>query len=659
MGSAISILLLGISFGLVYFLLAAGMTLTMGLLRVVNMSHGAIYLFSGYCGVWFYTITGGWGWGLLFGTLVGAAVGFLLEVIFLRRLYSNPAGQVLLTIGFIYILQNVVQWIWGGFPVSVPSVPFLRGSVTIGDTNVPLSRFFIIAVGIIIAIAVWLIQDKTKVGAMVRAGMDNGEISSAMGLDKKKIFLFVFVLGSAIAGFAAMVGGTLTGLESSTSWSILMSAIIVVVIGGAGSIPGALIGGLALGIINSFGSAYFPMLSSYIMYVVLIIILVVRPQGIMGRKQDVNKADDSYSNMAAVQKRKFDHFMLGENWSGATKGKFVTYKLFPYIAVLVVMVLIPFFMSSFNVTMMTKVMIYALFAMSLDIVMGYTGNRSFGHAAYFGMGAYCVALVPKFTGITNFWLILLITIVACAVLSAIIGYFTLRLSGTNFLLVTMAFCQLLNVIASKWTTVTGGTDGIVGIKYPELGGFLDNLIGKWNGVKVFYFTLIIFVICFVLLHFIAHSSFGKTLLGIRGNEGRMRAIGFNTWLMKYCGIIIAGIFAGIAGLLFAYAYRAVTPSVLALETSALPMLMIIMGGGATLWGPALGALVITFVQTYSGIIAAERWPLILGILYVVCVMFLKRGFSPWLQRFWDFVGTKVFRKEIAANAKSSDHKEVE
>ena len=649
MGGAISILLLGISFGLVYFLLAAGMTLTMGLLRVVNMSHGAIFLFAGYSGVWLYTVTGGWLWGVLFGTLVGAALGFLLEVIFLRRLYSNPAGQVLLTIGFIYILQNLVQWIWGGFPVAVPTVPFLTGAVEIGGTKVPLSRFFIIAVGLIIAIAIWLIQDKTKIGAMVRAGMDNGEISAAMGLDRKKIFLLVFVLGSAIAGFAAMIGGTLTGLESSTSWSILLNAIIVVVIGGAGSIPGALIGGLGLGIINSFGSAYFPMLSSYIVYIVLIIMLVLRPQGIMGRKQDIDKADDSYSAMGATRRKTFVPYMIKPHFTEkGVLAKYKGYVAFPYVIVGIIAFLLPLMLSTFQVTMMTKVIIYALFAMSLDVVMGYAGNRSFGHAAYFGMGAYCVALIPKYLGVTNFWLILLIAIVICAILAAVIGYFTLKLKGTNFLLVTMAFCQLLNVIAAKWTKVTGGTDGIVGIKYPQLGGFLDNMIGKWNGTKIYYFVLIIFALCFVLLYIIMHSSFGTTLLGIRGNEGRMRAIGINTWSMRFTGVIIAGIFAGIAGVLFAYSYKAVTPSVLALETSALPMLMVIMGGGATLWGPALGALVIIMVQTYAGIIVPDRWPLILGILYVVCVMFLKGGFSPLLTRFWEWVGSRLFKKEISA-----------
>ncbi|MGI6071889.1 MAG: ABC transporter permease [Lachnospiraceae bacterium] len=648
MGNAISILVLGISFGLVYFLLASGMTLTMGLLRVVNMSHGAIYLFAGYCGVWFYQVTGGWLWGVLFGTLVGALLGLFLEVVFLRRLYNSPPSQVLLTIGFINILQNIVQWIWGGYPAAVPSPPFVKGAVEIGSVKIPTSRFFIIVVGIILAALIWYIQDKTKLGATVRAGMDNGEIASAMGLDRKKIFLLVFVLGSMVAGFASMIGGTLTGLELSTGWSILLNSIIVVVIGGTGSIPGALIGGLLLGIVNSFGSAYFPMFASYIVYVVLIVILVVRPQGIMGRKQDIDKASDDYSNMSAVYKRKFEPYMLGESMTFGTKAKLGVFKATPFCLALIVLAVLPFITSTFTVTMLTKVLIYALFAMSLDIVMGFMGNRSLGHAAFFGMGAYCVALLNRFWQIKNFWLVLLITIVICAVLSAIIGYFTLKLKGSNFLLVTLAFCQLMNVIASKWTNVTGGTDGIVGIPRPSFGPAIDERIGKWDGTKVYFFTLIVFVICFAVMYLIVNSAYGKSLTGVRGNESRMRAVGFNTWVLRFTSVILAGIFAGIAGILYSYSYRAVTPSVLGIETAALPMLMIIMGGGGTLWGPAISAAVIIFVQTYSGSVAPDRWPLILGVLYVVCVLFLKGGFASLLRRFYDWVGTKVFKKEMNA-----------
>ncbi len=652
MGQFISILVLGIANGLVLFLLASGMTLTMGLLRVVNMSHGAMYMFAGYCGVWVYQVTGSWVIAVLSGGVVGGLLGLFLETCFLRRLYKTPANQVLLTIGFINIIQNITQWIWGGNPTDAPIPEFLRPSVQVGSAEIQYFRFFVIAFGIIICAAIWLMQDKTKIGAMVRAGMDNSEIASTLGLNNRKIFTFIFVLGSAIAGLTSLLGGRMTGLSMGTGWSILLKAIIVVVVGGAGSIPGALIAGLFLGIVDAFGQGYFPMLSSYLFYIVLIIVLVIRPQGIMGRKMDVDKASDDYSNMTAAKARSFTPAML--EGTGVSGAKVMTYKLIPYIFVLAVLVVLPLVTGTYTTTILTKVLVYALFAMSLDVVMGYTGNRSFGHAAFFGMGGYTVGLLLEHFDFTNFWLVLLITIVVCAVLSAIIGWFTLRLSGTNFLLVTMAFGQLLSSVASKWSAVTNGADGIVGIKRPDFGEFLNNIVGKWTGTKFYFFVLIVFVICFLLLHRFMRSSFGHTLLSIRGNEGRMRALGYNTWSLKYTGVILAGVFAGIAGLLYAYTYKNVTPDIFALESSALPMLMVIMGGGATLWGPALGAAVIILVKNYAGIWMPERWPLILGALYVVCVMFLKNGFAPHLRRLWDWVGTKFFAKELAKKAEAKE-----
>ena len=646
------ILVLGIANGLVLFLLASGMTLTMGLLRVVNMSHGAMYMFAGYCGVWVYQVTGSWVIAVLSGGVVGGLLGLFLETCFLRRLYKTPANQVLLTIGFINIIQNITQWIWGGNPTDAPIPEFLRPSVQVGSAEIQYFRFFVIAFGIIICAAIWLMQDKTKIGAMVRAGMDNSEIASTLGLNNRKIFTFIFVLGSAIAGLTSLLGGRMTGLSMGTGWSILLKAIIVVVVGGAGSIPGALIAGLFLGIVDAFGQGYFPMLSSYLFYIVLIIVLVIRPQGIMGRKMDVDKASDDYSNMTAAKARSFTPAML--EGTGVSGAKVMTYKLIPYIFVLAVLVVLPLVTGTYTTTILTKVLVYALFAMSLDVVMGYTGNRSFGHAAFFGMGGYTVGLLLEHFDFTNFWLVLLITIVVCAVLSAIIGWFTLRLSGTNFLLVTMAFGQLLSSVASKWSAVTNGADGIVGIKRPDFGEFLNNIVGKWTGTKFYFFVLIVFVICFLLLHRFMRSSFGHTLLSIRGNEGRMRALGYNTWSLKYTGVILAGVFAGIAGLLYAYTYKNVTPDIFALESSALPMLMVIMGGGATLWGPALGAAVIILVKNYAGIWMPERWPLILGALYVVCVMFLKNGFAPHLRRLWDWVGTKFFAKELAKKAEAKE-----
>lgn len=676
MGVFVSILIQGISYGLVLFLIATGMTLTMGLLRVVNMSHGAIFLISGYVGVFVYKVSAGWAGGGLSdmlrwviaavaATLVGGILGFLIEKGLLNRLYSSPQNQVLLTIGLIYIITNVVLWMFGGEPAGAPIPEFFGRTVLIGAVTVPYIKLFIIIFGAIIAVLLWLIQDKTKLGATVRAGMDNGVIAGTLGINKKVIFTAVFVIGSAIAGLSSIVGGTLITMDQSTSWNVLLNSIIVVVVGGAGSIQGALLSGLLLGIIDAFGMAYCPVLTSFLFYIVLIIVLVIRPQGLLGRKADVDKASDDYTTNRVMHTPTFAPFMLGSNIPGKLKTKLNAYKAAPYIFVLIVAIVLPFITGASTQNILAQVLVYILFAASLDVVMGYTGNRSFGHAAYFGMGAYVVGLLGKHFNITSFWIILPVTIIACAILSAIIGYFTLRLSGTNFLLVTMAFGQLLYALAAKLNKITGGTDGLIGVYRPNF-GFGAEACEKWDSFwmkrapkgewyskfftpnfRIYFFILIVVIICFLLLKRFMKSSFGASLLGVRGNEGRMRALGYNTWKLRYTGIIVAGIFAGIAGMLYAYLYKTLVPSLFALETSAMPMLMVIMGGGGTLWGPALSATIIMLAKNYSTSLIGERWPLVMGIIFVLCVIFLPNGLSPYLKKFWAWVGSKIFKKEMA------------
>jgi branched-chain amino acid transport system permease protein len=580
--------------------------------------------------------TGSWILSVIAGGALAAVLGLMLEIGFLRRLYKHPTDQVLLTIGFIHIIENISHWIWGGFPVGVP-VPglFYGSSVVLGNVGIPAFRFFIIGFGILMAVLLWLLQDKTRIGAVVRAGMDNREVAGALGLNVRLLFTAIFVLGSAIAGISSMIGGTLTGINMATGWEVLLNSIIVVVIGGTGSIQGALLGGVIIGLVNAFGTAYFPDFASFIIYFVLIIILLIKPSGLLGRKMDVNRAVEGAASADAGKGRhRTSHeavLPLGANKLAVYAGRWA-----PYLFVLLILVVLPNFIGTYTQSMMTRVLIYALFAMSLDVVMGYAGLPSFGHAAFFGMGGYAVGLLATQTSISSFWILLLLTLLICAALSAVIGYFTLRLSDTYFLMVTMAFGQLLYVVATKWYTLTGGTDGLNGIPHPDL-GFSVN----WTSGKVYYFTLVIFLICYYLLSRFMRSSFGRALLGVRENEGRMRCLGFNTWALKYCGVIIAGVFAGVSGLLYAYAYGTMVPGNFALETSALPMLMVIMGGHSTLWGPAFAAMAIVLVQNYAGIYMPDRWPLVLGVLYVLCVMFLRGGFARYLTDAWDWVCDRV------------------
>jgi len=280
--------------------------------------------------------------------------------------------------------------------------------------------------------------------------------------------------------------------------------------------------------------------------------------------------------------------------------------------------------------MMTKVLIFALFAMSLDIIMGYTGLLSLGHAAYFGVGGYTVGILITKGGIDSFWIIAPCAILIAAITAAILGIIALRASGIYFLLVTFALSMLLNSIAIKWYSLTQGTDGFPGLLRPDLG--LPWL--HWSTTSFYFFVLLACIICFYLMYRFTKSPFGRALQGIREAEPRMRALGYNTWLYKYIAFIVAGAFAGIAGMFFAYHNGYVSPVNLGILYSGLVMLICIIGGLGTLWGPIIGALVIILVEYFSSIYVPERWPLILGGVFVLSVIFLRGGIGPHLFRIW-------------------------
>lgn len=636
MGTVLAIFIQGLSYGLIFFLLAAGMTLTMGLMRIVNMSHGALYMVGAYIGLKVYEVTNrNYVLAVLGGAAAAGVLGMLMEVGFLRRLYKKESSQVLVTIGFIYILQNLVMWVFGTFPLMAPMPDLFLMSVPVGDIYINYYRFFIIGFGLVMALLLWLLQDKSRLGARVRAGMDNREIAGALGINLRVLFTGVFALGSLVAGLCGVVGSPLTGVSYMVGWSALLYALIVVVIGGTGSIQGALVGGVLLGLVNAFGAAYFSRFSDFLMYGLLIVILLFRPSGLLGRKMAGHGGDHDLEKASPAKKKRKSVLAAKPVLTRAetTGAKARLHRLIPYLFVLAVLTIVPPFTSEFTQGVLASVLIYAIFAMSLDLIMGYTGLISFGHAVYFAFGGYAIGLLMVKVGITSFWILLPAAIGITAIAAAIIGYICLRVSGVYFLLVTMAFGQLLTAASTKWTSLTGGTDGLPGIDFPSLGFSFE-----WTDLNFYYFAFALFVVTYIVLHRVANSSFGRTLVGIRDNEPRMRSLGYNTWAIKYVAVIIAGAFAAIAGALYAWEYGSIFPHNFALEMSALPMLMVIMGGGATLWGPFLGAVVITLAQQYAAIYFFDRWPLVLGILFVLCVMFLPNGFAPYFTRMWDRMG---------------------
>lgn len=275
----------GISWGMVLFLIASGLSIVMGLMGITNLAHGALYMVGAYVGwtvavqyklnFWLAVVAGG---------VAAAAVGLFIERGFLRSLYKKPNDQVLLTFGFVYILSNIVIWVWGGNRRLQFTDPMLFGSTEIGGLPFGKDRLAIIAVGIIVAVALWWLQDRTRVGAMVRAGMDDKEMTMCLGINLNLVFTGVFLLAAFIAGGAGVIGAQLLGAYSWLGTDILLLALIVVVVGGLGSVQGSLVGGLAIGLIDTFGKALFPQMAMFTIYLAMIVILLVKPSGLLGRE---------------------------------------------------------------------------------------------------------------------------------------------------------------------------------------------------------------------------------------------------------------------------------------------------------------------------------------------------------------------------------------
>lgn len=630
------VFVLGLSYGMILFLLASGLSLTLGLMRILNLSHGALYMLGAYTGLTVATHAHSYWLGIVAGAAAAGAVGLLLEVGFLRRLYMEQTNQVLLTIGFIYIITNVVQWIWGTYPGAIPVPSLFSSSVIVGSYGIETFRLFVIGFGIFMAVLLWLFQDRTKVGAIVRAGMDNREMVSALGIKLKRVFTGIFVLGAAIAGLCGLIGAPMTGIDLGVSWNALMLSMIVVVIGGTGSVQGALLGGVLVGLVNSFGIVYFNVYADYLVYIALIVVLLIRPQGILGRKMVAPQTVQQQKPRRPKATGQPDSTTAAV--SEVPKWGALTFKYVPYLVAIVVLLVIPPFGGEYFISIMTKILIFGIFAMSLDLTMGNVGLVSFGHAVFLAAAGYTVGIMTTQYFHTSFWLNLGLALALCAGLAAVVGYITLRVSGMYFLLVTMAIGQLVALVAIKWYTRTGGTDGIVGITYPDLG-----FGGELNPITWHILVFMFFALTFVVLHRVVTSSFGRTLVGIRLNEQRMRSLGVNTWRIKYVAVIVGGVFGGLAGVLFAYNYGNVVPAYAALQMSSLPMLMVVMGGPGTLWGPCIAAGVIIMVQNYVSIWQPERWPLVLGVIFVLCVLFLKGGIAPHLDRWWTALRSFVFR----------------
>jgi len=286
----------GITLGGLYFLVASGFTLIFGLMRNVNLAHGSLYLFGGYIGYGISVATGSWILSFIAAFIIVALVGILLQILVFRRMEGQDLRQTMVTIGLSIVFADLMLWAFGGDfyqiqtpawligPIELPLMTAVKSSGEAVLLQYPLVRLVIFAASVVIGILMWLVLNRTRIGMMVRAGVDDRNILAATGVNIQLVFVLVFALGAGLAGIAGVVGGTFQSLSPGEDTRFLLASLVVVIVGGMGSIPGAALGALIIGLAEQLGSVYIPTYAIVVTFLIMVLVLALRPQGLLARR---------------------------------------------------------------------------------------------------------------------------------------------------------------------------------------------------------------------------------------------------------------------------------------------------------------------------------------------------------------------------------------
>jgi len=587
LGEFIVILLTGFANAAALFLVAAGLSIIFGVTRIVNFAHGSFYMLGAYIGYTFVsamgqTPLGFWG-AVVLAALVVGLVGALMEMLLLRRIYKSPElFQLIVTFGVILIVQDVTQWIWGTEDIVANRAPGLTGSVTIMGKLLPAFDLALIALAVIVLGGLWLVFNKTRWGTLVRAATQDRQMVGALGVNQRWLFTGVVFLGCLLAGLGGAAQIPKDGASLLMDYGILADAFVVVVIGGMGSIGGAFLAALIIGILKTFGILLFPSSTLVMMFLVMVVVLVFRPWGLLGKQE-----------------------LVGHGHSGPPEDPLRptsnTLKALGAAAVFVLLAL-PMaqqagIVDEFFLVLVTDILIAVLFAVALHFIMGPGGLVSFGHAAFFGGGAYAAALAVKYLQVPfeiGFWL----APVGAALLALLIGWFCVRLTGVYFAMLTLAFAQIAWAIVFQWGQVTGGDDGILGT-WPS----------AWasNKTTYYYITVVMVVGGILFMRKVLYAPFGYTMRAGRDSPVRTAAIGINLRRHQWFSFAMSGAIAGLAGSLFVYSKGSIFPTSMEISRSFDALLMVMLGGVQSLVGPILGASTLTYLTDLLSKSPQPQW----------------------------------------------------
>jgi len=589
------------------FLVAVGLSLIFGVTRIVNFAHGSFYMLGVYVAYSVATVMGGafgfWG-GILAAGLVVALVGVLAEFLILRRIYDAPELlQLIATFGLVLIIKDAALWIWGPEDLLGPRAPGFKGAVEIFGKAFPSYDLLLIVLGVVVLIALDAMLRKTRFGLLLRAATEDREMTDALGVNQKLLFMAVFALGSFLAG----VGGALQlprePANLNMDLAIIADVFVVVVVGGLGSLRGAFVAAVIISLVKAycigigdasvFGIDFsFSKLTLVAEFIVMALVLVFKPHGLFGTP--LAHARSALTSLPPVRLPSRAGLALS-------------------LLALVVVGVLPAFVGEYTLVLLIDMMVFALFAASLGLIIGPGGMGSFGHAAYFGLGAYGVALAVKLG--YGFAPALASGVLLAALAALLFGWFSVRLSGTYMAMLTLAFAQITWSIVFQWDAVTGGSNGLVGVWPPD-----------WLSERkdFYWFTYALTAAGLVACTWLVFSAFGYSLRGARDSAVKARAIGLSPARLQWAAFTLAGALAGLAGAVFAFSKGSISPDVLAIPRSVDALVMVLLGGINTLLGPIAGAVVFTWLQDTLAR-STEYWRAALGVTILLLVLLFPRG----------------------------------
>lgn len=602
-------LLNGLSYSSTLFLVASGLALIFGVSKIVNFAHGSFYMLGAYIALTLTktlppTMLGFWG-GVLLTALIVGLIGCLIEVLILRHIYRAPeVFQILVTFGLVLVFQNLIFELWGPDEVLAPRVPGLKGVVTIFGQRIPEYNLALIFVGPVFLGLLWWVMQRTRWGRLIRAATQDREMVASLGVNQKTLFTVVFFIGTFLAGLAGALQIPKETANLQMDINIVVEAFVIVVIGGMGSIVGAFLAAVLIGIVNAFGILFFPPAVSVLIFLVMVLVLIFRPNGLMGGRLIAQRPGELSIDMPfRLPTPKMQAVMLG---------------------VIAVCAVLPLFTPAYVDVVMTEVFILAIFAGSLHFLLSVGGIVSFGHAAYFGLGSYAAALLATRMGVPMGVGVFTAMLVG-AVGGLLFGWFCTRLKGVYLAMLTLAFAQILYTLSIQFVSFTGGDNGITGLVRPE---WLN------SHLSYYYLSLIAVVVATYLMRRTIYSPFGSAFRAGRDSLSRSSAIGINVPRIQWGAFILSGAFAGLSGALMAYHRGSVFPTDFSVATTVDALVMVLVGGVQSVSGPLIGAFAYHTVSVELIRNLADYWRLILGLFIILFVLKAPQGIvGSYLNRF--------------------------